>query len=217
MPRPWISANFAVSADGKISDAAGGASGWTSAEDHQNLVRLRCGAEAIMVGRGTLERDRMRMVVPGAERQPLRCIVSRRGVVDPSQPVFSSPGGRILVLATEERAGMATHGGSVAGFLETLAAEHGVRRLHCEGGGMLLRELAALDVIDELHLTFAGHSVFGGARSATLTGIPGDFLPASRRFRLIAWEPRPDLGECFLLYRRQEDQCPEGAGSPCFP
>jgi riboflavin biosynthesis pyrimidine reductase len=77
-----------------------------------------------------------------------------------------------------------------------------VATVHCEGGGELARSLFDLDLVDTIHLTWAGHHLFGGRGAPTITGLPGDFLPASRHFRLDHFEPRPDLGECFLSYRR---------------
>lgn len=208
--RPWISANLAISADGRISTSDRRPSGWTSAADHQRLLALRRGADALMVGRGTLEADRMTLTVPDASRQPLRCIVSRRGVLDPTHPVFARTGGAIHLLINGGGPmpealvppGVTTHLTDLTGFLTSLVTAHGVARLHCEGGGMLVRELAELDLLDELHLTLAGHTIFGGADAPTLTGTPGPFLPASRGFTLMHFEPRPDLGECFLSYRR---------------
>ena len=216
MTRPWISANLAISADGRISTSDRRPSGWTSATDHQRLLALRGGADALMVGRGTLEADRMTLTVPDALRQPLRCIVSHRGVLDPAHPLFSRAGGAIHLLvngggpvpAAPVPSGVTVHRTDLTGFLTTLATAHGVARLHCEGGGMLVRELAELDLLDELHLTLAGHTIFGGADAPTLTGTPGDFLPASRAFSLEHFEPRPDLGECFLSYRRRGRRAP---------
>lgn len=213
--RPHVSANFAISADGKISSPARRASGWTSAADHRRLLELRRDADALLVGRGTLEADRMTLAVPAkgaGETQPLRCVVSRSGRIDSTHPVFHTPGGPIHWLVTSPAPGFdasllsslgaAVHHCDLAGFLTTLHARHGVRRVHCEGGGELLRELLAIDSLDTLHLTWAGHTWFGGQEAPTLTGLPGDFLPASREFELMEFDPRPDLAECFLTYRR---------------
>jgi 2,5-diamino-6-(ribosylamino)-4(3H)-pyrimidinone 5'-phosphate reductase len=203
MNRIFISINFAISADGKISSVAKRPSGWTSKEDHVRLLELRKGADALLVGRGTLEKDRMTMKAPG---DPLRCVVSRGGRFDPAHPLFHTPGGPIHLLVTEgdapEIGGAKVHTGSLAAFLETLAGL-GVRRIHCEGGGELVFALAELDVIDEIHLTWAGHTLFGGREAPTLSGIPGDFLPASREYELTEFDPRPETGECFLSYRRK--------------
>jgi riboflavin biosynthesis pyrimidine reductase len=213
MNRPYISINFAISADGKITSYAGKSSGWTSKEDFKRLKLLRENADAIMVGRGTLEADRMTMTAP---QKPLRCVVSRSGDFDTSHPLFHSEGGEIHLLASRpfslDASGVSLHQGTLTEFLETLHLSHGVARLHCEGGGELVRELAELDAIDEIHLTWAGHHIFGGKTAPGLTGLPGEFLPASRQFELQHFEPRDDLGECFLSYTRVKK--PAGISSP---
>lgn len=207
MRRPWISTNLAVSADGKISSVDRRPSGWTSREDHAHLLKLRESADALIVGRGTLMADRMTLTVPGESVQPLRCVVSRSGEIPAEHPLFQKPGGPIHLLITGESdsappPGVTLHHGSLAGFLETLATDLGVKHLHCEGGGALIRLLAEMDAIDEFHVTLAGHTIFGGADAPTATGVPADFLPRSLNFTLSHFEPRPDAGECFLSYRR---------------
>jgi riboflavin biosynthesis pyrimidine reductase len=209
MPRPWISTNLAVSADGRISSVDYRPSGWTSPEDHARLLELRESADALLVGRRTLVADRMTLTVPGKSRQPLRCIVSRSGEIPAEHPVFQKPGGPIHVLIAGEwpvvsPPGATIHRATLAGFLETLATDFGVKRLHCEGGGHLIRSLAEIDAIDEFHLTLAGHTLFGGADAPTATGVPADFLPRSLDFTLSHFDPRTDLGECFLSYRRAQ-------------
>jgi riboflavin biosynthesis pyrimidine reductase len=209
MPRPWISTNLAISADGKISSVDRRPSGWTSRDDHARLLALRESACALIVGRGTLDADRMTLTVPGKVVQPLRCIISRSGEISADHPVFQKPGGPIHLLVTGDaspppRPKVTFHGGSLAAFLETLSSDFGVKHLHCEGGGMLIRSLAEIDAIDEFHLTLAGHTLFGASQAPTATGIPADFLPRSLDFTLSHFDPRPDLGECFLSYRRAQ-------------
>ncbi len=211
MLRPHISTNLAISADGKISSVAGIPSGWTSRADHQRLLALRKNADALMVGRGTLESDQMTLTVPGKAVQPLRCIVSKSGNVDPAHPIFQKEGGEIHLLATEGtgKAGfnmsqrVAWHAGNLAEFLETLAEHHSVKHLHCEGGGQLIRALAELDVIDEFHVTISGHTLFGGLKAPTASGVPQEFLEATRNYKISHFEAHPELGECFLSYIRE--------------
>lgn len=213
MRRPWISTNLAVSADGKISSTRRQPSGWTSRADHARLLKLRESADALIVGRGTLEADRMTLTVPGNPTQPLRCIVSTTGDIPADHPLFQKSGGPIHLLVTGKdhtspalRQLCRIHHGCLADFLETLVTTLGVRHLHCEGGGSLIRSLAEIDAIDEFHLTLAGHTLFGGAHAPTATGIPADFLPRALTFTLNHFQPRPDLGECFLTYRRSKTQ-----------
>lgn len=205
MNRPRISINFAVSADGKITSVEGRASGWTSQADHDRLLKLRSGADALMVGRGTLEADRMKM---GAPHQPRRCVVSASGHFDPRHPLFSSEGGPIHLLGTRQAPtkipGTIGHQMALPEFLKLLHQEHDVRTLHCEGGGTLVRELAELDLIDEIHLTWAGHTIFGGSGAPGITGKGEGFLPASRAFRLTHFEPDESTAEVFLSYERAQ-------------
>ena len=205
MQRPRISTNLAISADGKISSVRRIASGWTSPSDHARLLDLRKNADALLIGRGTLDADRMTLTVPGKASQPLRCIVSESGTLDPAHPIFTTPGGDIHLLVTGKfegpvKPGIIAHQQTLLEFLNVLASELGVKNLHCEGGGQLIRSLAELDVIDEFHLTIAGHTLFGGLGATTATGIPGDFLPKSAQFTLNHFEPQD--GECFLSYTR---------------
>jgi 5-amino-6-(5-phosphoribosylamino)uracil reductase len=74
-----------------------------------------------------------------------------------------------------------------------------VKSLVCEGGGELLRSLAAEGLLDEIHLTVAP-VVFGGLTAPTLTGLPGDFLPEPLDFRIAAM--RAIGGECVLHLKR---------------
>lgn len=205
MNKPHLSVNLALSADGKISSSTGMASGWTSKDDFVRLKELRRSADALLVSRGTLESDQMTMKSP---QRPLRCVVSRKGHFNPAHPLFSSEGGTIHLLGSDHRPNnipdTIAHHSSLSDFIQTLHRHHDVRRIHCEGGGQLIHELASLDLIDEIHLTWAGHRLFGGQSAPGATGLPGDFLPASCHFELTHFEPREDLSECFLSYRRKD-------------
>jgi riboflavin-specific deaminase-like protein len=207
MLRPRISVNLAISADGKISSASRRPSGWTSPQDHARLLELRKNADALIVGRGTLEADRMTLTVPEKTVQPLRCVVSKSGKINPDQPIFNQPGGPIHWLVTGEkkvctRPGLTLHHGTLKQFIETLVLDCQVNHLHCEGGGTLVRAFAELGAIDEFHLTLAGHTLFGGADAPGATGLAAEFLPDSLEFEISHFEPQPDLGECFVSYRR---------------
>ena len=206
MNRPRISCNLAISADGKISSANHRPSTWTSELDHQRLKDLRIGKDALMVGRGTAETDRMTLTAEGG--QPLRCIVSRHGELSPDHPIFEAEGGPIHLLATEGYQGnhgenATIHEASLAEFLGILHNELGIQNLHCEGGGQLIRELAELDAIDEFHLTLAGHTLLGGAESPTLSGVLGEHLKCSKTLEISEFQPQNETGECFLSYRRK--------------
>ena len=66
MTRPTVLINFAISADGKISTVNKDPAHFTSTRDLQRLLKIRGRADALMVGRGTLEADNMSMTSPPA-------------------------------------------------------------------------------------------------------------------------------------------------------
>lgn len=205
--RPWISCCMALSADGKISSATRRPCGWTSRRDHQRLLDLRVGPQAIIAGRVTVVTDHMTMTAPGAPLPPLRCVVSRHQALPDDHPIFSRQGGDIHCLFTSEiptnaPTGATHHAMSLEAFIRWLHVVKEVNHLHCEGGGELIRSLAELDWLDELHLTFAAHTLFGGASAPTLTGSPMDFLPHSRSFKLVHFCPDPEQGECYTTWHR---------------
>jgi riboflavin-specific deaminase-like protein len=212
MQRPRISTNLAISADGKITSADRRPSGWTSKKDHQRLRELRQSADALLVGMGTLIADRMTLTCPGRATPPLRCVISRGRAIDPEHPIFHRDGGPIHLMITGQKlppidpllAGKLTvHHMSLEKFLDHLKTQLGVQDLHCEGGGELIRSLAEMDAIDELHATLAAHTIFTGATAPTVTGAINSFLPRSITFELKHFEPDSALGECFLSYSRK--------------
>jgi 2,5-diamino-6-(ribosylamino)-4(3H)-pyrimidinone 5'-phosphate reductase len=70
----------------------------------------------------------------------------------------------------------------------------------CEGGPTLVKSLAKVDLIDRIILTVAA-KLFGGRLAPTLTGLPGDFLPASRHFRLVNHEIGDN--EFYLIFEHE--------------
>lgn len=202
-PKLKVILNLALSADGKISTTGKSPAHFTSKKDFDRLLDLREEADAILVGRATLEADRMTMTAK--ESRPWRCVISQKGGFDPDHPFFHREGGpRHLIISGDgpDPALPATiHRTDLAGFLGELRANPNINTLLCEGGGSLVKELFALDVVDEINLTWAPHTLFGGKQSPTLTGLPGDFLPASRPYELVEMnQHRSD--EVFLTYRK---------------
>lgn len=68
-----------------------------------------------------------------------------------------------------------------------------------QGGGASLRALAAEDSIEEIEVEFSP-KILGGAKTPTITGAPGDFLPKPVDFRIASM--RVEGGRCVVKYRR---------------
>jgi riboflavin-specific deaminase-like protein len=223
--RSWVAAHFAVTADGKVSTAAGTSAQFTSPADKVGLLRVRADHDAVMVARGTLEKDRMVLGVRdealragrvrrGLSEEPLRVIISGSGSLSPELPIFRYPGGPIVLYTTvrmpvREQAAlegkltiqvMGEQKVDLPKVLHHLRTAYQVRKLVCEGGPTLVKSLAENDLIDEIFLTVAA-KLFGGSLALTMTGLPGKFLPASRRFRLTDVEKGEN--EIYLNYQKE--------------
>ncbi len=195
--------NFALTADGKISTSSKSPAHFTSREDLDRLHTIRSQADAILVGRGTLEADQMSLTTSG--KKPWRCVISQSGQLDPNHKLFHSEGGPRHVIIDGDAPlpdlPATIHRMSLEEWLDSLRNKPEIRVLLCEGGGELARKLFELDLVDEINLTWAPHTLFGGKEAPGITGLPGDFLPSSRQYLLVESIPGgPD--EIFLKYQR---------------
>lgn len=221
--RPFVTANFALTWDARISTRRRTPSDFSSPRDKRRLVEIRAACDAILVSAATLAADNMSMGLPAPElrasrrrrRQPeypLRVVVSRSGRIDPSLRLFTKDFSPIVIFSTTrmparlqaalaQRADLWLYEADSVDFadlLRTLRREYRVKRLVCEGGSQIFRALLEAALIDELHVTLCPR-LFGGTKAPTLTGPAGDFLPHGVALTLREMQVRD--GECFLRYR----------------
>src|SRR5213083_89030 len=221
--RPFVSATFATTVDGKITTRNFTPVDFTSREDKQHLFRQRALADAVLIGHSTLKRDNVRLGLPptdlretrskrGQTPYPIRVIVSSEGKIDSRLKIFQSNISPIIIFSTKRmprkhqqalRQKATLHLSNaqhvdLAAMLRTLRDKYKIRTVACEGGPTLFRALLERDLIDQLNLTIAPF-MFGGANAPTLTGLSKEFLPASVHCALI--DMRVVGQECFLTYR----------------
>ena len=220
--RPFVTANFALTADGRISTRAFTPADFSSPRDKRRLVEIRAGCDAILASAKTIAADNMTMGLPAAELRaartakglpafPLRVLITNRGRIDPVLRIFTKSFSPIVIFSTEKmphrtRAALAAkatlhlHDAAsvdLAEMLRTLRTAYRVRRIVCEGGAQIFRALLTARLIDELHVTVCPR-IFGGMTAPTLTGLAGAFLPRSVALELREMETVE--GECFLRY-----------------
>ena len=175
-----------------------------------------------MVGRKTLEIDRMSMGLPdeqlrktraerGQDEYPIRVVVTNSGDLSPDLKIFEHRFSPIVIYSTTRmplifQTALGTKAElhlcpddrvNLAEVLDDLYVNHKVGTIVCEGGPSLARSLAELEVIDELFLTIAP-ILAGGAGAPGITGPPGAFLRATRFFRIQSTEV--EAGECYVHY-----------------
>jgi riboflavin-specific deaminase-like protein len=230
LPRPFVAATFAMTADGKITTRTFAPIDFTSREDRKHLLRQRSLGDAVLIGHSTLRRDNVRLGVPQVELReqraargqtdyPLRVIVSNEGRIDASLNIFQTDFAPIVIFSTtrmprrfqkilREKATLhlsESRQVDLAWMLHQLRTVYKVRRVACEGGAALFRSLLELDLVDQLNLTITPF-IFGGATAPTLTGTGSDFLPWSIQCSLTDMRTVGD--ECFATYRvRRSARC----------
>ncbi len=172
---PHVAANFAMTWDGRISTRNLTPSDFSSRADKRRMLEIRAWADAILVGRGTLQKENMRLGLPApalrAERLrrkqaawPVRVILSNSGRIRPGLRIFRETFSPILIYSTVRMpktvqtalADCATlhlgEGSAVdlRGMLQDLRARHKVKRLLCEGGGQVFRSLLEAGLVNEI-------------------------------------------------------------------
>lgn len=225
MRLPVVEANFAVSVDGKTARKPGRAVDFTSRRDRRKMLELRAAADAVMIGRSTLETDDVPMRLPAADLrrarvrcgktpEPLRVIISARGRIKKTLRIFRCPGPPLIVFTTpampartrawlgefaEVRVQKKRGPINLRSVLRILARDCGVRRVVCEGGPTLLRALLAEGLVTRLHVTLTPF-IFGGAAAPSLLGVAAAArLPRSVPLHLEALESEGE--EAFATYR----------------
>src|SRR5437763_6360809 len=183
--RPFVSATFAMTVDGKITTRDFTPVDFTSREDKLHLFRQRSLADAVMIGNSTLKRDNVRLGLPEDLREargkrgqtpgPWRVIVSNEGRIDSQLKIFQADpakAGPILIFSTkrmpkEVRAALReknatlhlseTKDVDLVEMLRTLRRDYKIRRIACESGPILFRSMLELGLVDGANLTIVAH------------------------------------------------------------
>ena len=180
--RPYVTAKWAMSLDGKIATRSGD-SRYISGEQSRNAVHtMRKETDAILAGVGTVLADdpllTCRLSSAGAEFQPLRVVLDSSARTPASARMLerSTPGETLIVVSEQapadrierlEHAGaeVLTFSGSKAISLSDLLDElgrRGVLNLLVEGGGAVFGSFFDSGLVDRVE-AFVAPTVLGGA------------------------------------------------------
>jgi 5-amino-6-(5-phosphoribosylamino)uracil reductase len=225
-PSPRLRLVLAVSLDGRLAPAGGGAAQLGGRGDRRALEEALAWADAVLVGAETLRLHGSTCLIhqpdllegrsaAGRQPQPVAVAVSRSGRFPPHLPFFRQPLERWLLAPP---ASPAATGSLPAGFRRRLSLESwgvalaglaaaGLEHLVVLGGAVLAADLLAADRVQELQLTLCPR-LLGGQH----TWLPGEGpLPAEGAWRLL--ESRSLGGDELLLrYGRADDQRASAVG-----
>lgn len=226
MDRPYVVLNMASSLDGKITTRKREVFSLGSAEDRALMNELRAGADAVLIGAGTLLDEDPPLLVSdpilqarrGRERgapHPLNVLVSASLDLDPAVSRFfncasterlvfttkSAPGERARAAAQRADVCVVPQGSRGRVDLDAMLAElsrRGIEHLLLEGGGTLNFSMLKAGFIDEICLTLCP-LIIGGQSAPTTFEVAG-FLRASMRRLELSTSRISEAGEVFLRY-----------------
>jgi riboflavin-specific deaminase-like protein len=218
--RPYLVLNMVSTLDGRITiDGRSGPIGGEA--DKELFFALRCQADAVMVGGGTIRTERYgrllrkperreKRAAEGLEPDPLAIVVTARLRLPADIPLLQDEHSRVAILTASEDElpnpvaevhylrGPAKVELELRPLLERLRQEFGVRSILCEGGPSLNESLIREGLVDELFLSIAP-KIAGGPPLTILTGDPLDEPLVAE----LVWLLEHD-GHLFGRYRLQD-------------
>jgi 2,5-diamino-6-(ribosylamino)-4(3H)-pyrimidinone 5'-phosphate reductase len=219
--RPYVTVNFAMSADGKLSTVERRQVKISGPADLLRVDQLKAQNDAIMVGIGTVLADDPSLTVKspdlrkwrtsrGMDENPVRVVVDSLGRTPPDAAVLhKGPGKRVIGCSQSADKNAIDSLRSYAEViisgdnrvdLERLLGElsgMGIKTLMVEGGGTLLWSMFENRLVDEM-FQFIGNVIIGGENSPTPSDGAG-FLKESQFTRMDLVRSAP-LDEGVLLH-----------------
>ena len=206
--RPFVTAKFAMSLDGKIATHTGDSKWITGDKARWHVHKMRARTDAIMVGIGTVLADDPRLTARDErgnprERQPLRVVVDTLGRLPAKARLIDEPGETLLAVAPGMdllQNGDRGNGPEIQQFpvrdvhidlerlIEFLANERDVTSIMVEGGGTLLGSLFDLGLVDKV-VAFVAPTIIGGKGSPGPIGGTGvEMMVDALQLERVRWK-----------------------------
>ncbi|MEO0879616.1 MAG: bifunctional diaminohydroxyphosphoribosylaminopyrimidine deaminase/5-amino-6-(5-phosphoribosylamino)uracil reductase RibD [Pseudomonadota bacterium] len=200
--RPYVTAKFAASLDGKIATRTGDSRWITGAQARADSHRLRRMCDAVIVGVETVVADDPALTDRTGEAQvsnPLRIVLDSTARTPPSAAMFdrAAPGALVVAAKNAPRANLdrletmgvetllldTDHQGrpDLIALLEALGAR-GLNGVMVEGGGAVLGSFFDADLVDEVW-AYVAPVIIGGDAKAPVGGAGAQRL--SNAWRLV--------------------------------
>jgi 2,5-diamino-6-(ribosylamino)-4(3H)-pyrimidinone 5'-phosphate reductase len=194
--RPYVILSAAMSIDGKIASRIG-RSNLSSKKDLVRIHRLRKTADAILVGKNTINVDDPLLTVRYVKgKNPIRVILDSRGSISPKSKVIETAKKIPTILVVSENASRKVERFVAKGVqvitcgqnkidlkrLLKILGKKGVKRIIVEGGGTTNWYFFKEKLVDEIVITITPY-VLGGTSAISLVGGDG-FEGISNSYKL---------------------------------
>ena len=189
--RPFVTAKFAASLDGKIATRSGESRWITGPDARARAHDIRRSVDGIIVGSGTVNTDNPRLTARDRygnplARQPVRIVVAGRESISPDSQVFEKPGCAILAIpeispdlrSRLEQKGVEvmivphTPRGVDVNALLDLLGKREMTNVLVEGGGALLGSFFDNRLVEKV-VAFLAPVIIGGDDSLAAIGGTG--------------------------------------------
>jgi diaminohydroxyphosphoribosylaminopyrimidine deaminase/5-amino-6-(5-phosphoribosylamino)uracil reductase len=160
--RPFVTAKFAASLDGKIATREGESRWITGEEARAHAHRQRHTHDAVLVGVGTVLQDDPQLTARFAgARQPLRVVLDSKGRTPPGARVKDGQAETLFV----------ENGRDLPALLDELG-RRGILSLLVEGGAQVHGSFFAAGLVDRV-CAYLAPMIIGGAGAPSPVGDPG--------------------------------------------
>lgn len=215
LKRPYITAKWAMTADGFTATHSGSSQWITGIEARTDVHRERARYDAIIAGTQTVLFDNPTLNVRHVpcSRQPVRVLLDRCGRIPTTHHIFDTTEQK-TILFTSKEADLSRYDGlsieietvetcdgklDLRAVMECLAVRHLMTTLYCEGGATLHGALNDLDMIDAVDIYIAPKLIGGvGARAC----IAGNGVPLMSKAREFVFDAPVRLGNDIKLSGR---------------
>ena len=189
--RPFITAKFAMSLDGKIATYSGDSKWVTGPLARQEVQRIRRESDGVMVGVNTVLADDPQLTARQSDgaprsRQPLRVVLDSHCRTPPEARMLGEPGTTLIAASTEADSARVDRlraagaealqlppEGSGRVAMEPLLSELGRRdvvSLLVEGGGITLGALFDTGLVDKVYVFIAPVIIGGNGAASPVEG-----------------------------------------------
>ena len=210
--KPFVILKTAMSLDGKIATASGESQWITSEASRQRGHEIRDEVDAILVGRGTVERDNPALTTRLLDKQgqdATRIVLDSHGRIPPYARIFNaeSSAGVIVAVIPEaptenvkalQKAGAEVitvpqaHGKVCFKSLMEILGKREITSVLIEGGGEINASAVAAGIVDKV-MCFIAPKIIGGRNAPGPIGGEGfPYLRDAPHLQRISITPMPD-------------------------